>query len=196
MNEEAANALLKTLEEPPPRSLVILISHAPGRLLPTMRSRVQRLVLKPLSEDLLRQLLERLAPDANAESRAVLARVADGSPGVALRLADEDGADLAKQAESLVLAREPPDWLATLKLAERIGRRGGDLPLFGAFLHRAVLRRLTALARNSAANDRSVELAEHLNALFTRAVAVNLEPRQTVLTAANLIAAAKRRGAL
>src|SRR5262249_18855572 len=81
MNDNAANALLKILEEPPPRGILLLISHAPGRLLPTIRSRCQRLDLKPLDESLVVKRLAELTPDTSAEDRASLARLAGGSPG-------------------------------------------------------------------------------------------------------------------
>src|SRR6185312_9467101 len=57
LQREGANALLKVLEEPPPRSLLLLVSHAPGRELPTIRSRCRRLLLRPLEiEDVMRAL--------------------------------------------------------------------------------------------------------------------------------------------
>src|SRR5690606_35641741 len=63
MNTSAANALLKSLEEPPPRTIFILITHSPGRLLPTIRSRCQTMRLQPLDNDLLADLLARLGTD-------------------------------------------------------------------------------------------------------------------------------------
>ena len=196
MSEQAANALLKNLEEPPPNSLVILISHAPGRLLPTIRSRVQRLDLKPLGEHVIEQLLETRAPELDVRTRSALARVAEGSIGLALRLSGDDGAELAQQAEDLISAGDVPDWRAVLKLAERIGRRSDDLERFGEFLNRAVSRRVRAMAGEGRGGERSMNLAEQMRALFARAVEVNLEPRQTVVMATTLIANAKQHGAL
>src|SRR5262249_486198 len=86
MNDNAANALLKSLEEPPGRAILLLISHAPGRLLPTIRSRCQMLDLKPLDERLVASTLTRLLPDQSSEDRASLARLSEGSLGLALRL--------------------------------------------------------------------------------------------------------------
>jgi len=192
LNDESANALLKNLEEPPPRSLLILISHAPGRLLPTIRSRVSRLDLKPLDEMLLDAMLARMAPDLDRDERAVLARFADGSLGLALRLAGEEGAQLARDAEALLAMGASPDWLAVLKLAERIGRHSSDLGQYGEFLMQAVSRRIRAMAEAGRGEARSVELWEQLNALFSRAVAVNLEPKQTVLAAGTLLSTAHR----
>ena len=192
MNEQAANALLKNLEEPPPNSLLILISHAPGRLLPTIRSRVQRLELKPVGEEIIEQVLEMRAHEVDLRTRSALARVAEGSIGLALHLSGDDGAELAQQAEDLISAGDVPDWRAVLKLAERIGRRNDDLHRFGEFLNRAVTRRVRAIAGEGRGSERSIELAEQMRALFWRAAEVNLDPRQTVVTAVNLIANAKQ----
>lgn len=73
MNDSAANALLKTLEEPPPGAVLILIAHAPGGLLPTIRSRCRRLRLDPLDD----AAMARAMPGADAASLAL----ADGAPG-------------------------------------------------------------------------------------------------------------------
>ena len=191
MNLNAANALLKNLEEPPARSLLILISHAPGHLLPTIRSRVRRLDLKPLPETLVAEMLTRMAPDLSQDERSLLARLCEGSLGLALRLADDEGAQLAQDAEDLLVTGSP-DWTRMLKLAERAGRRADSLEAFGEFLQRAVSRRIRARAEAGHGDERAVELWEQLNGLFTRATEVNLEPRQTVLAAAALIATAHR----
>src|SRR5262249_34661542 len=66
MNRNAANAVLKILEEPPPRALLILVSDNPGRLLPTIRSRCRRLSLRPLADEVVAALLQRYRPDLNA----------------------------------------------------------------------------------------------------------------------------------
>lgn len=195
MNPNAANALLKNLEEPPARSLLILISHAPGKLLPTIRSRVRRLDMKPLAENLLLEMLARMAPGLGEDERGLLAHLSEGSLGLALRLAGEEGAQLAEDAEHL-LASGSPDWTTVLKLAERAGRRADNLEGFGFFLQRAVSRRIRAEAEAGRGDGRAVELWEQLNGLFTRATGLNLEPRQTVLAAAALIATAHRQHVL
>ena len=63
MNRNAANAVLKILEEPPPNAVLLIVAHAPGRLLPTIRSRCRRLALHPLSDDTVIDLLGRYAPE-------------------------------------------------------------------------------------------------------------------------------------
>ena len=87
LNSSAANALLKSLEEPPAAALLLLVGHAPGRLLPTIRSRCCHLALGPLPEETVLDLLARHAPDLEDTDRAALARLAEGSIGRALDLA-------------------------------------------------------------------------------------------------------------
>jgi len=85
LNVNAQNALLKTLEEPPPRSLLILITHAPGALLPTVRSRCQRIHCAPLPDDDVREILQHDCQVPEQEA-GLAAAYAEGSPGRALQL--------------------------------------------------------------------------------------------------------------
>jgi DNA polymerase-3 subunit delta' len=97
LNPNAANALLKVLEEPPARALLILVSHNPGRLLATLRSRCRKLRLAELDDATLERLLSGYLPDLTADERPDLIRLADGSIGRALELARADGAELHAQ---------------------------------------------------------------------------------------------------
>ena len=72
MNDNAANALLKLLEEPPARAILLLIAHAPGRLLPTIRSRCQRLDLRPLPRSEMTEALAHYLPSVDADARELL----------------------------------------------------------------------------------------------------------------------------
>ena len=96
LNVNAANALLKMLEEPPARTVMLLISHQPSRLLPTIRSRCRELRLNPLQPDDMPQKRLKQAGFEAAETPA-LAELAGGSVGEALRLIQQDG--LALYAE-------------------------------------------------------------------------------------------------
>ena len=81
LNQASANALLKILEEPPPRAILLLVCSAPGRLLPTIRSRCRRLRLTPLSDAAMADLLARYLPQLDADERGRLITLAEGSPG-------------------------------------------------------------------------------------------------------------------
>ena len=95
MNQNSANALLKVLEEPPPKAMLLLVCTAPGRLLPTIRSRCRRLRLDPLGDAPMERLLATFLPELSADERGRLVTVAEGSPGRALLLAREEGLALA-----------------------------------------------------------------------------------------------------
>ena len=80
----AANALLKSLEEPPAGAVFLLVSHRPGRLLPTIRSRCRLLRFNPLNDQAMFDVLDRLMPDLHGEERLRLVASAEGSPGAAM----------------------------------------------------------------------------------------------------------------
>lgn len=194
MNASAANALLKFLEEPPPRALLLLLSHAPGRLLPTIRSRCQRLDLRPLDDETLQAALAHLLPEMAPSDRTALAEFSEGSPGLALRLAQGDGVALARDAQSMIDSRGSPDIPALLALADRVARKADGLSQFGGFLVQALARRIRARAETADDElDRWVELRERVSAMFARAERVHMEPRQTILSSALAIAAENRR---
>lgn len=102
LNRNAANALLKVLEEPPTRAVILLVSAAPGRLLPTIRSRCRQLRLSPLLADEMQTALGRYLPDLPAADRDRLIQLADGSPGRALQLAEEEGVGLAALVDEVL----------------------------------------------------------------------------------------------
>jgi DNA polymerase-3 subunit delta' len=102
MNPNAANAILKVLEEPPRRALLFLVAHSAERLLPTIRSRCRRLDLRPLSAATVSMLLKRYRPSLAPTDVAALSLLADGSIGRALELDDEGGVDLFRDLMSLL----------------------------------------------------------------------------------------------
>ena len=101
MNLNAANALLKILEEPPRQSLFLLVSHQPERLLPTLLSRCRRLRLNPLSDDDMLALLQESHPDLAAEQHDRLLLLSEGSPGRAFALVEGGGLELYADMISL-----------------------------------------------------------------------------------------------
>ena len=102
LNQNSANALLKVLEEPPARAMLLLVCTAPGRLLPTIRSRCRRLRLDPLEDGPMERLLAIFLPELSADERGRLVTVAEGSPGRALLLAQEEGLALAGLVEEVL----------------------------------------------------------------------------------------------
>jgi DNA polymerase III subunit delta' len=125
LNVNAANALLKSLEEPPPRAVFLLLSSAPGALLPTIRSRCRTLSLQPLSNEALRaaatQAFEAAgsaAPDAAAWP--ALERLALGSVGRLLSLQGVGGLELNDRVTKLVANLPRVDWRAVHALSDEL----------------------------------------------------------------------------
>jgi len=126
MNASAANALLKMLEEPPAKAILLLVSHSPGRLLPTIRSRCRKLILNALGTDEIAQVLSANGYELKAKDAEAVAALSEGSAGEALALAAGGGLDLYKQVEGILAALPSPDVKALHKLADAVAKRGAD----------------------------------------------------------------------
>jgi len=130
---EGANALLKVLEEPPARTLLLLLSHSPGRELPTIRSRCRRLLLRPLDEDdVVRALAQATGRDAADEELLQAARSSDGSLSRALALLDGPALALRQKVTDAIGQLPNPDPRALHALADALG--GTDPQTLAAFM--------------------------------------------------------------
>ena len=134
MNANAANALLKALEEPPPRCIFLLVSAAPGRLPITIRSRCRQLKLEPLEPPALAKAVGLAFEHAEMElpNDADLNRsleLAEGSVGFALQLLSNDGLELYDQLFRALTSLPDPDYAALHALADRAAV-SGDLDRF------------------------------------------------------------------
>jgi DNA polymerase-3 subunit delta' len=126
MNRNAANAVLKMLEEPPPQAIILLTCAAPGRLLPTIRSRCRRLALPPLTDRDMDAVLATYLPEMSTSDRARLAGIAAGSPGRALLMAEERGLLLASLAEEVLGGVLSLRKLRAFEIADKLGGRAQD----------------------------------------------------------------------
>lgn len=126
MNRSSENALLKILEEPHRRSLLMLVSHAPGRLLPTIRSRCRRLDVPALDDAIVADLLKRQHPDLPAGTRTALAGLARGSIGRALGLVAADAIALYADILACATAQGAGAGAAVHGLADRVGAFGSE----------------------------------------------------------------------
>jgi DNA polymerase III subunit delta' len=129
LNQSSANALLKLVEEPPARSLFLIVSHAPQRVLPTIRSRCRRLPLRPLDTASLQAALRSLGSpwtqlDAERIGRAVA--LGEGSVRRALHMLDEDATAVIDEVSALLAALPRVDGKRVFALAERLSRRGAE----------------------------------------------------------------------
>jgi DNA polymerase-3 subunit delta' len=205
MNRNAANAVLKILEEPPDRALLLLVSHNPGRLLPTIRSRCRRFDLAPLIVTLAAELLRCHRSELAPAEASGLAALSGGSIGRALELADAGGLELYGSLIELLtqtphidigrlhgladrLARADAEdayrateellsqWLARLAVAAARGQAPGEETVPG---EAALIQRLAARA------DPAAWAALHLEieSSFAAARELNLDRKQTMLDA-------------
>jgi DNA polymerase-3 subunit delta' len=131
MNRSAANALLKTLEEPPARSVLILVSHRPGSLAATIRSRCAKLRLGRLADDVVADALARWMPDLKPEERHALTLLARGSIGRAVAMT-EAGQLASYQRLVAALAAAPVDHLVLDELSSELTRPADGASLMGA----------------------------------------------------------------
>lgn len=123
LNPNAANAVLKTLEEPPPRGVLLLVCHAPGKLLPTIRSRCRRLLFRPWPEEAVTAFVAERA-ELDPESARRIAAMAKGSPGRAVSLAAGKALEIDRTA--LELLRQLPQVDETALLALSLELRGQE----------------------------------------------------------------------
>ena len=122
LQREGANALLKILEEPPQRSLVLLVSHAPGRELPTIRSRCRRLLLRPLDvDDVTLALAEATGKDRRDDDVREAAAAAAGSAGRALDLLEGQALALRQRVFDLLAQLPDVDARALHALGDAMG---------------------------------------------------------------------------
>lgn len=133
LQREGANALLKVLEEPPPRTLLLLVSHSPGRELPTIRSRCRRLLLRPLSEAEV-ALAAAAADRRDAQDAAIrqAAAAAEGSVARALALLDGEALALRQRVLDLMAQLPDPDPRALHALGDALG--GTDPQTLATFM--------------------------------------------------------------
>ncbi|KPP93839.1 MAG: DNA polymerase III delta' subunit HolB [Rhodobacteraceae bacterium HLUCCA08] len=212
MNVNAANAILKLLEEPPAHAVLLLVAHQPSRLLPTIRSRCRELRCKLLAAPEMTAALDQAGIRTDAPE--ALAALANGSVGEAVRLANLDGlplyADLVRLFEGLPRLDRP----AAIKLAESCAGRAADtryalmldlLDLFLARTARAGLtgeppvqgapgeaRLLTRLSPDARAARTWAVLAQDVSDRTRHGRAVNLDPAALLLdTLLRIEAAAK-----
>lgn len=120
LETDGANALLKTLEEPPARTLFLLISHSPGRLLPTIRSRCRILRFQPVDRDVMTAWLHEQRPMLDIADVRAIAGASGGVPGKALALIDSDVAAMEKKLLAIAASGDPGN-----RLREALAREVG-----------------------------------------------------------------------
>jgi DNA polymerase-3 subunit delta' len=201
MNRAAENALLKTLEEPPKRALLLLVAHVPGALLPTTRSRCRSLTLRPLDAQTMSRALAKLSPGLDGETSSVLAGLAEGCPGRALEFVELGGLELYRGITGVMASLPRLSGDVLFGLADKVARGAGDrgislfVQLLSGILQRLVRgtysstaqvpgeAQLAARLRTLAPLEGWVGVWENLQAKAIEADELNLDKKQLVLNA-------------
>ena len=210
MNRSSANGILKILEEPPARAVLLLVTTAPGALPPTILSRCRRLPLEPLTPDEVSLALSRLMPELKEVDRLAIAALAAGSIGKALFLAQGNGLSHYRALFDLLATMPAFDWQAAHRLIDTVTagpdgrtfeafalmldgwfsslvRQASGVPPAGAeaVVGEGDLRRRLA---QGAGLDRWLELWEKTAALIERADRANLDRKTVLLQAFSALA--------
>ena len=187
MEAEAANALLKMLEEPPPNSIFFLVSHSPGRLLPTIRSRCRRLDLALLNDDAMTSALAERLQDLSADERQGLVTLARGSVGRAIAFAEMNLAELEGEATAIMRSGDR-DNRRRSKLASALSGKAAA-SRYAAFLE-LVPSLLAREARNGEGLVRQRALDAYARARETTAIAprLSLDPAATCFQLGTILA--------
>lgn len=147
MNTNAANALLKVLEEPPAQAVLILVSHQPGRLLPTIRSRCRRFDLRPPTPEQVHAIFTQQQAGIEAEQVELLLQLAKGSPGRALLFQQQDALTVYRH---LLACLVDPQAAAVQKLAAEAAKSGPEGWAVWRAMLPQLLYRLVVSARDPA----------------------------------------------
>lgn len=126
MNRNAQNAILKVLEEPPANTVLMLVCHRIGALIPTIRSRCRLLSFEPLEDDIIITALQKQLPHETATNLKIAAHFAEGSLGKAFTFMDEDGLSTINSAIDILVDWQNWDWVRIHTLADNLGRIGQD----------------------------------------------------------------------
>jgi DNA polymerase-3 subunit delta' len=195
LNVNAANAILKTLEEPPPRGVLLLVSHAPGKLLPTIRSRCRRLAFTAPDEAVTVDFLESRTGMSHDHALR-LAAMAGGAPGLALRLAAAKALDADDEAHDILRNLPRLDDGALLALAD--GFRGAEGQARFNLLIERIMDQIRGMAVGQATAgggqglDRWVQAWERLSVLPDQTEGLNLDRADAFWTAMRELRAAAR----
>jgi DNA polymerase-3 subunit delta' len=192
LNPAGANALLKILEEPPEKSLLLVVSHAPGRLLPTIRSRCRRLTLRPLAPDeVARAVAEALGRDAAEADIKAAAVAADGSVARAIDLLGGIALQVRERVNSLLGALPAVDPRGLHALGDALGRDETALTAFVDAVRDWLSARLIAPAE-PARLARFADVWDKLNLAAEQVQVFHLERKPFVFNVFGWLAEASR----
>ena len=182
-----ANALLKNLEEPPENTVFFLVSHAPQRLLPTIRSRCRVQRFDPLTPERMESFLSDRLPDLGASERSALILASEGSPGRALAMHGLDMADITQQLGTIYREGDRSGRLGSA-LAQKLSLKAAN-ERYLAFLEQAPAY-FAAIARERPPSNvvPVIDAWREATDLAARAIPLTLDKQSVVFRMARLLA--------
>jgi DNA polymerase-3 subunit delta' len=193
LNPAGANALLKILEEPPANCLLLLLSHSPGRLLPTIRSRCRRLALRPLeAADVARAVADALGSDAADNDIKAASIAADGSVSRALELLGGSALKVREQVNAMLTSLPAVDPRALHVLGDALGRDETALTAFVDAVRDWLSARVTVAGAEPGHRARMAEVWDKLNRDARDVQVFNLERKPFVFNVFDWLAGAAR----
>ncbi len=187
LDAPGANALLKMLEEPPAEQIFFLVSHAPGRLLPTIRSRCRRLDFQALDDGAMTSILEASAPEMSASERQRIIAMSFGSAGRALAFAELGLAKLEDAAVAILRQGDPTNARRS-DLASELGKKAAA-DRYAAFLDLApTLIAREARRLDGAPRERALDAYAKARELAAVAPRLSLDPAATVFQIGGILA--------
>ena len=195
LETSGANALLKILEEPPANTVFFLVSHAPGRLLATIRSRCRRLDFSRIDDDAMTSILARCAPDLGDAERQKLILTSFGSVGRALAFAELGLAKIEDAALAILRQGDPTNGRRS-DLALELGKKGAS-DRYAAFLDLAPsLIAREARGLEGALRERALDAYAKVRELAAIAPRLSLDPAATVFQIGGYLAEVTRPASL
>ena len=187
LETSGANALLKILEEPPANTVFFLVSHAPGRLLATIRSRCRRLDFARIDDDAMTSILARCAPDLGAAEREKLIVMSFGSVGRALAFAELGLAKIEDAALAILRQGDPTNGRRS-DLALELGKKGAA-DRYAAFLDLAPsLIAREARTLDGLSRERALDAYAKVRELAAIAPRLSLDPAATIFQIGSYLA--------
>ncbi len=202
MNRNSQNAILKILEEPPERTVLILVTHRPGLLIPTIRSRCRVVSFVPPAKGVFSSLVRREHTDLANDDIDILYSIAGGSVGQGLRILQEGGLDAVSHIMALLYSWPNWDWVQIHALSETVNRPGQENALQSfqdvmLWITETVLKvKARGTVLEGALNNEAIqnlldqytleewiEICERLRSHFDMIQKANLDKRQAVLGA-------------
>lgn len=183
LNTASANAILKILEEPPAKSILLLISHHPNKLLPTILSRCAKLNLEPLSTENVATLLRRYMPELNEQDVLKLASISQGSIGKALNYAANGGLEIYRRLQDVLFAGFSFDLSKALKIADGAASNEDVWQLTIDLM----LSLIFDMVKSGEKDEAFLNVYQDVLKLSREAVALNMDKKQAILNMIYLI---------